>query len=79
MVMSRKGKNGRYWCDSDCLNWKSLGIYSHSVAVAQMILYRNFVILSQIRTSAKHDLASFPGPTKERAWYTLLMHVWSLW
>ena len=44
MVMSRKGKrphlvtcgkNGRYSCDSDCPNWKSLGICSHSVAVAQ--------------------------------------------
>ena len=30
------GKNGRYSCDSDCPNWKSLGICSHSVAVAQM-------------------------------------------
>ena len=43
MVMSRKGKrphlvtcgkNGRYSCDSDCPSWKSLGICSHSVAVA---------------------------------------------
>ena len=45
MVLSRRGKrphlvtcgkNGRYSCDSDCPNWKSLGICSHSVAVAQM-------------------------------------------
>jgi hypothetical protein len=30
------GKNGRYSCDGDCPNWKSLGICSHSVAVAQV-------------------------------------------
>ena len=45
MVLSRRGKrphlvtcgkDGRYSCDSDCPNWKSLGICSHSVAVAQM-------------------------------------------
>ena len=45
MVMSRRGKrphlvtcgkNGRYSYDSDCPNWKSLGICSHSVAVAHV-------------------------------------------
>ena len=30
------GKNGRFSCDSDCPNWKSLGICSHSVAVAHV-------------------------------------------
>lgn len=30
------GKNGRYSCDSDCPNWKSLKICSHTVAVAHM-------------------------------------------
>ena len=29
------GKNGRFSCDNDCPNWKSLGIDSHSVAAAQ--------------------------------------------
>ena len=44
MVLSRSGKRphlilpckrGRFKCDSDCLNFKSLGICSHSVAVAE--------------------------------------------
>ena len=30
-----KGKGYRYSCDSDCPNWKSLGICFHTVAVAQ--------------------------------------------
>ena len=29
------GKGGRISCDNDCPNWKSLGICSHCVAVAQ--------------------------------------------
>ena len=29
-------KGGRFSCDSDCPNWKALGICSHSVAVAQV-------------------------------------------
>jgi hypothetical protein len=44
MVISRGGKRphlvipckgGRFKCDSDCVNFKSLGICSHSVAVAE--------------------------------------------
>ena len=44
MVLSRSGKRphlilpckrGHFKCDSDCLNFKSLGICSHSVAVAE--------------------------------------------
>ena len=29
-------KDGGFSCDSDCPNWKSLGICSHSVAVAEL-------------------------------------------
>ena len=45
MVMSRSGKRphlvtctkqGKYTCDSECPNWKSVNICSHSVAVAQV-------------------------------------------
>ncbi len=45
MVLSRSGlrphlvvpcKGGRFKCDSDCANFKSLGICSHSVAVAEV-------------------------------------------
>ena len=45
MVISRKGKRlhlvtqskrGKYSCDSDCCNWKSLGVCSHTVAVAHV-------------------------------------------
>ena len=45
MVMSRngkrphlvtQGKGGRVSCDGDCPNWKSMGICSHSVAVAHL-------------------------------------------
>ncbi len=31
-----KGKGGKFSCDSDCPNWKSLGLCSHSVAVAHV-------------------------------------------
>lgn len=43
MVVSRKGKRphlvtkgkaGKFSCDSECANWKSLGLCSHVVAVA---------------------------------------------
>ena len=45
MVISRSGKRphlvtcskqGKYCCDSDCPNWKSMKLCSHSVAVAQL-------------------------------------------
>ncbi len=45
MVMSRSGqrphlvlpcKGSRFKCDSDCINFKSLGICSHSIAVAEL-------------------------------------------
>ena len=45
MVISRGGKRphlvvpskgGRFKCDSDCINFKSLGICSHSIAVAEL-------------------------------------------
>ncbi len=44
MVMSRRGKrphlitttkNGKYICDNECLNYKSLGVCAHIVSVAQ--------------------------------------------
>ena len=44
-VASRKGKQlylvtrnkaGKYSCDSDCPNWKSMGFCSYSIAVAQV-------------------------------------------
>lgn len=34
MVTPKKG--GDFSCDSNCPNWKSMGIYSHSVAVAEV-------------------------------------------
>ena len=45
MVASRKGKRphlvtrnkgGKFSCDNDCPNWKSIGFCSHSIAVAQV-------------------------------------------
>lgn len=45
MVMSQSGKHphlvtcgkqGKYTCDSECPNWKSMNICSHSVAVAHI-------------------------------------------
>ena len=34
MVTPKKG--GEFSCDSNCPNWKSIGICSHSVAVAEV-------------------------------------------
>ena len=31
-----KGKTGIYSCDSDCPNWKSMSVCSHTVAVAHI-------------------------------------------
>lgn len=34
--MVSKGREGQYKCDSNCLNWASSGICSHSIVVAQL-------------------------------------------